>query len=173
MIEDLNKPEYFLPDVIKQVVEQAGLDLGMVLNFDYGYVDEINLRLVKKNATTAGKAKKFPLVWLVSPFITRKGESFDYFGVYKLRLLIVVNSQKDSSTPARYEKQYKLLLSKIARKVIEGLNQNEAIKSEVIRSYSETYNAFWGERQKSVFEDIVDVLELDEIEITILNNQNC
>ncbi len=173
MMEELNNPEYFLPDVIKEVVAWAALEMGIALNFDHGYVEEINQRLVKKNATTAGKLKKFPLVWLVAPFKSRKGESFDIFGKYKLRLLIVVNSKKDSYTHDRFEANYKPLLSKIARKVIEGLNENAAVKSEIIRAHDETYNAFWGERQKSVFDDVVDVLELDELEIEILNNQNC
>jgi hypothetical protein len=173
MNEELNNPEFFLPDVMQEVAAWAAIELNIPINFDHGYIEEINLRLTKKNSTAAGKLKKFPLVWLVSPFSTRKGESFDIFAKHKVRILIITNSQKDSNTRDRFDKQYKLLLSKIALKVIGGLNENKAIKSEITRPYNETYNGFWGERQKSVFDDVVDVLELEELEISILNNQNC
>ncbi len=172
----MNLPPYYLERVLPEIVEEVRVELGLeFLNFDYGYTPELNQKLDKKNATLPGRATKYPLIWLMLPFTIQRGGSFDWYGKTKVRILIIGSSAKMAYSPERFEKNYRGLLGEIGEEFLEILRGNEIIRTpfpgEV--DFEETFRPFWGDGQKSITDDMIDVLEFSDLDITINNNLNC
>lgn len=162
----MNAPHYHLPTVLEEVVEMVSEEMAILVSYGYGYIEEANFKMITK--------KKYPFVWLLLPFKVKKEGDFSIYGTSFATLIIVNSSIRDSDSPGRFRKNYELLNS-IKEKFLEHLNSHEAVNPvpSGLQEYEETFNPFWGERQKSVFDDIVDVLEISSLKIKINNNQNC
>jgi len=170
----LNNPPYYIEDVFKALVEEdLKEDLSLSnARFDYGYVEEINEKLKLMNDSEY--EKKYPLFWLVSPFTETKGESLSYFSSGTCRILIVASSATDSFSDQRYKNNLRGYLELLCKRFFELLEERiEVVRvPEGLRKRTETFRPFWGQSQKSVFDDKVDVLEIS-FEIQINNNLNC
>nr|MBA3971805.1 hypothetical protein [Bacteroidota bacterium] len=76
----MNDPEYILVDEMDTLVASVKAELSLpVLNYQYGYLRELQETLIEYSKTIQYSALKYPLVWLVQPFTVDRTNG-DYFG---------------------------------------------------------------------------------------------
>lgn len=172
----MNNPEHILVDVFGTIVTAAKTALGLsVLNYQYGYVRELNETLIQMSEGGEG-ASKYPLIWLVQPF-TISRRSGDYYGEVSIRFLIITSSVKDLKAKTRMADKYKTVLYPIYRTLITEIKNSGILTSaepnspEIEHRVTDRY--YWGEEQQSVLNDIVDCLDVDDMKLKIYNNLNC
>src|SRR5688500_16342153 len=107
----MNNPEYILVDVFAEIVAATRVALGLpVLNYQYGYVTELNETLKQYSETAEYAVKKFPLVWLQQPFTVERG-TVGFFGEVKdLRLFIMNASEINLKASERLAGNFKTVI---------------------------------------------------------------
>lgn len=175
----MNKPPYYIVDALGSVAALVKDALNLDnLNYQYGYREELNIKLKQlTEATEAGlNLLKFPLIWVMQPFTVKKGDG-NYYGVTNdLEVWIMTGSDVNDFAEQRMTKNFKPLLIPIAESFIEQLDNASDYGISTAygqREYSQIDRYYWGEEQKSVFNDIVDCVQLSGIPINILHNSNC
>lgn len=177
----MNKPEYIFTDEMAIVVEAARVQLNTeepglwpVLNYQYGYVEELNETLKQFEDDPSKFDKKFPLVWVAEPFVTTRGDA-SIFGVVEPDIFIIHTTDKNWKAAERMTNNYKpvlfpiyrQLLTEIVKSVVFSHQSPEAIPHKVTKGY------YWGEAQKTVLNDAVDCLKISALKLRINHNHNC
>jgi hypothetical protein len=170
----LNNPEYIVVDELGAVVEavKTALDLG-ALNYQYGYVEELNQTLTQWAKDPEYSLLRFPLVWVMQPFTIVRGKPGIYGSVEGLRIFIIQSSQKTLRAAERMEGNFKEVIYPIYRELLNQLNESVAFVDAPQRKHRFTDRYYWGEAQQSVLSDVVDCSEISNLELDIHNNQNC
>lgn len=170
----MNKPEYIVVDEIGTVVEAVKTSLELdVLNYQYGYVEELNETLQQWSKNPDFAVLKFPLVWAMQPFTIVRGEQGIYGSVEGLRVFIINSSEKTQKAAQRMEDNFKEVIYPIYREFMEQLNVSVAFVDSPNRRHRFTDRYWWGEAQQAVLNDVVDCSEISQLELKIHNNQNC
>lgn len=177
----MNKPEYIVVDEMGAVVDAVRVNpdlalLGMVLNYQYGYVKELNEILTQWAETSEHSPKKFPLIWLEQPFNIVRGESAAYYGRIELmRIFIMMQTDGNYKAADRMANIYKTTLYPIYRELLRQLTLTTAFSTNVLEKIRHTVQDryFWGEGQASVLDDKVDCMILTIRDLQIQNNFNC
>lgn len=173
----MNNPEYILVDVFGEIVTAVKQELGFAeLNYQYGYVQELNQTLQQWNQTPEFASKRFPLVWLAQPFTVRRGDTPGFYGKTQgLSLFIVHHSTATMTAPERMEQTFKPILYPIYRSLLQKISDHLAFSApwlnEIPHRLTDRY--YWGEQQQTVLNDIVDCLIVSDLELFVNHNENC
>lgn len=171
----MNNPEYILTDEMETIVASVKTALGLsVLNYQYGYIEELNETLKQMEADPQKFNLKFPLVWLAEPFDTVRGDK-EVYGEANPDIFIINTTTKTWKAKERMEYNYKPILYPIYRNmliqfVLSTVFNNvsvDAIPHKVTKGY------YWGEAQKTVLNDAVDCLKISGLKLRIHNKQDC
>lgn len=170
----MDNPEYILTDEMGVVVEAVKTQAALpTLNYQYGYVEELNETLKQYEADPTKYNQKFPLVWLAEPYDLERGKAGIY-GTYTIDLFIINTTDKTWKATERMAQNYKPILLPIYREWLSQIvlstvfaEQNvEVIQHRVTKGY------YWGIQQQSVLNDAVDCLKISA-KLKVHNNQNC
>lgn len=166
----MNTPPYILVDEMETVVAAVKTALALpVLNYQYGYVTELNETLNEYSKTAAFKALKFPLVWLAQPF-TVKRDSIEYFGRATVDVFIFNRTDKILKAADRMANNFKPTIYPIYRELIEQISRHAAFDNQddsAIRH--ETTDRYYWDGINPTITDIVDWMYIKGLEINIRN----
>lgn len=170
----MNNPEYIVVDEIGAVVGAVKTSLNLdVLNYQYGYVEELNETLQQWSKNPDYAVLKFPLVWVMQPFTIVRGKRMVYGSVEGLRIFIINGSNPNLKAAQRMTDKFKPVIYPIYREFMAKLNKHKAFVHCLERKHRFTDRYYWGEAQQSVLNDVVDCSEISNLELEIQNNQNC
>jgi hypothetical protein len=168
----------YLPDIMEGVVarvsaafEARSVDPFPVF-FDKGVYSQVSKNIYANNPD------KFPLVWLVMPFTTKR-ENFSIYGEVRCELIIVMptdskftqQQRDDISFKPRLLPIYKVLLQEIARERWFSLKSPNVWHNQTIRPY-------WGggdvngSDTPNLFKKEVDAISISNLLLSI-RSQNC
>lgn len=145
-----------------------------VLNYQYGYVDELKETLAQMAKTPAFAVKKYPLVWLVQPFTIARGE-LGWFGTLENgRLFIIAPSEKTLKAQGRMSTVFKPVIYPIYTEILNQVVISSEFDQLDVDSLSHkiTDRYYWGEEQQKVISDVFDCLEISQLKLKIHNNPN-
>lgn len=174
---------YILYEVIGEVVEQVRLALAekagvdpeaYVLNYQYGYLEELDETLQQWSKDPNSNTRMFPLVWLKPRFkIVRGGAQSQFFGeVRDMRLFVLHSTTPGLKAKERLEQNYKPVIYPVYREILEQLNQHAAISHEVNRAHAVIDDFYWGDQQQSYLAGPVDCLTIENLNLQI-NTKTC
>lgn len=173
-----NADDQLISGILYEVKEALNLD---VLNYQYGYVTELNETLKQWSDTKTFSELKFPLVWLAQPFTISRGKLGFYGSVDDLRIFIINETTPDLKATQRMEGNYKTVIYPIYRELMNQLAIHPAFSNPTsgIMTTPQTFQHnftdryYWGEAQQSVLNDVVDCSEISGLKIDIHHNHNC
>jgi len=166
----LNNPPYILVDELETVVTAVKTALNLsVLNYQYGYVTELNETLNEYNKEAEFRPLKFPLVWLAQPFPVKR-DSFEYFGRATLDIFIFNRTDVNLKAVDRMTNNFKPTIYPVYRELIEQLSMHTAFMNEDDQAIRhETTDRYYWDGINQTMTDIVDWMYIKGIEITIKN----
>jgi hypothetical protein len=172
----MNRPPYILTDVFAEVVEQVRVALGLEkLFYQFGYLDELNETLKQRDENpSAAEELKFPMIWLSQPFnVDHDANKTHLYGSTVVRVFIMNKSNQTDKASKRVTDNFKPVLIPIYVELLEQLNNHIAISYEMGgRPHTHTERYWWDEQQE-VFQSVVDIIDIQDLEISINNNENC
>lgn len=171
----MNDSEYILTDEMETIVAAVKTALGIsVLNYQYGYIEELNETLKQYEADPVKFEQKFPLVWLAEPFDTERGDK-EVYGESNPDIFIINTTTKTWKAKERMDNNYKPILYPIYRSLLDQLVLSVVFNHVSVDSipHKVTKGYYWGEAQKSVLNDTVDCLKIKFPKIRIHNKQEC
>lgn len=181
----MNNPEYFITDIMREVValtaqlliddpKEVNFQDGFEINYQFGYVTELNQLMVNWSKLDAFAAKKYPLIWFRQP-VTIIRDSPNYYGrIDNATLFIIQQTDKNIRAEERMETVFKPKIYPIYRKLFEAMNLvSDKITMEYFRPHNLVDRYYWGTGQAEEINDAVDCLEINSIKLIIENNQNC
>ena len=170
----MNNPEYILVDEIGTVVAAVKTALNLpVLNYQYGYVNELKETLASYDKTATYAVQKFPLVYLVQPFTITRG-NFRYFGkANNLEIFIINETVQDKKATQRMTDNFKPVIYPIYRQLIKQFAKAkpfaEAVPGRIVHKTTDLY--YWGEDQQSkMINEVFDCMLINGLNLTIKNN---
>ena len=179
----MNTPGFVFVDVFAEVVAEVlaslqleeGAEVWPVLNYQYGYIKELNQKLVNWNTAPETSNLRFPLVYVAQPFQINKGLDNNFGVTQDLRVFVMNSSNKDWTAEERMVNNFKPILYKIYHQLLIEIDLHTAFVTQhdklIRHGLIDRY--YWGEQQKQVLDDVVDCLELRNLQLTVDNNYNC
>lgn len=167
----MNRPPYIITDVFTDIIAAVAAKLGKPVYSYYGYIQELDETLIQYNQSPALFDKKYPLVWLSQPFTITAGKLPQlYAELSELRMFIIKDSVKEWKAKDRMEKNYKPVIYPIFYELINQMALSKAfIGYKAKMNYQFTDRYYWGELQKNVLNDVVDIIEVKFTNIKISN----
>lgn len=174
----MNRPPFIIVDVFTSIVSRVSVaintEIGKPVAFHYGSVVELNETLQQYGESPAKYLNKFPAIWLSQPFTVTEGNGAGFGKVDELRLFILTGSDKNWKSKTRMDNNYKPILypivSELKNQIFEAA-EFMAIPSKLNIKQTDWY--WWGESDKAVLNDVVDIIELRIFNLIISNNLNC
>jgi hypothetical protein len=164
---------YILYEVMGEVVEQVRQALSLpVLNYQYGYLEELDATLQQYAQDPNYAAQRFPLVWLKPRFKILRTSTAYYGEVKDLRLFVMHATDPDLKAKDRLERNYKPVIYPIYHALLEQLNQHPAISAEYHRAHVVIDDFYWGDTQGSYLAGPVDCLTIENLTLSI-NTKPC
>jgi hypothetical protein len=171
----MNDPEFYMVDEIGTLVNNMGTKLSMNINYQYGYLMELQNTLKEYSKTVEFSAKKYPLLWLVQPFsINRKDGG--YYGDTTLRMFIIQESEKGLRASERMTETFKPVIYPIYRELISQILDAGHLFDGLMGGnlpHTVTDRYYWGEDQQNIINDVFDCMEISNMKLKISNKQNC
>lgn len=171
----MNNPEYFLVDEIGGLVRNLNTKLAFNINYQFGYLMELQATLKEYSKTIQYSSLKYPLIWLVQPFTINRQDG-GYYGDATLRIFIIQESEAGLKARERMEQKFKPVLYPIYRELIsQFLNATNIFYGLMGGNlpHNVTDRYYWGEDQQSVINDVFDCMEISNMKLKISNKQNC
>lgn len=183
----MNNPEYILVDefgvkdpvtdlLTSGILFDVKTALGLpALNYQYGYVKELQEHLEQWGKSEAKAALKFPLVWIKQPFtVVRNTQGF--FGIVSdLSMFVIHSTAPELKAKKRMTDKFKPVIYPIYREIINQIDLSPVFSNlgipDIPHRFTDRY--YWGEDQKTVIPDAVDVMEINFQTLRITNNSNC
>jgi hypothetical protein len=171
----MNNPEYILTDEMEAIIAavKKALDLS-VLNYQYGYVEELNETLKQWEEAPDKYTGKFPLVWLAEPFTITRGD-YRKYGTADVDLFVINTTDKTWKAAERMANNYNNILFPIYREILKQVSIRPAFShnTENKMSHRLVKGYYWSEAKQSVLNDIVDCLKISGLRLEISHNKNC
>lgn len=168
----MNRPPYIITDVFTSIVAEISAILATPVYSYYGYIKELDERLVQYNQSPASFDKKYPLVWLSQPFtITRVNA--DYYGDVMLRIFIIHQSEKTLKAAERMTQNFKPVMYPIYLELINAISNHtelfeRSMNGHVPHDVTDRY--YWENKDIT---DVIDCMEISNLKLKIANNPNC
>ncbi|HYD90285.1 MAG TPA: hypothetical protein VEA37_02220 [Flavobacterium sp.] len=178
----MNNPEYIPIDELALIVEATRLQLvenGMTLpylNYQYGYIRELNATLIQMDSNNIDKEKRFPLVWAEQPFVISRGSSAAYFGEIDIwRVFIMDYEPVTSKAKQRVNGHFKTKIWPIYRELLRQVDLSVAFSTMGVERIAHTKQDifWWGDEQKAILDVPVDCSIVTFRKLQIANNPNC
>lgn len=146
-----------------------------VLNYQYGYVQELNETLQQWENDPVQQPLKFPLVWLAEPYNVDHSNPDLPGGTVDLELFIINKSGKTWKAEERMNANFKpviypiynQLLNQLAISPVTGVTSTDLIKHK----YSNRY--YFGENNRSVLNDVVDCMRVSISKLPLSEKADC
>lgn len=176
----MNNPEYILTDEMETIVAATKTALNdpegtfPVLNYQFGYIEELNETLKQMEGNPNQFDKKFPLIWLAEPFTIKRGIT-GIFGTAEVDLFIINTTNTTWKARERMDNNYKPVLLPIYRELLYQLILSVVFDIQSIDKLPHTLTKgyYWGENQQTVLNDSVDCLKIGRLFLPIHNKQEC
>lgn len=186
----MNNPPYILVDEFRLIVEAMRLSLAQLLtdnglttiNYDFGYIETLNMRLQAMGSNQETNILKFPLIWVRQPFTIIRNAWGKYGTTQGLDIFIIAGSTIGYNESERMEKIFKPIINPIYREFLRQIGLSKTAFSagpEDMRQHSETDFYYFGEvdnadrKKKAVFNDIIDTKRISDLTLLVNNNLNC
>jgi len=171
----MDKPQYILTDEMATIVEavKTALELSE-LNYQYGFVNELNETLKQYETDPTKFYKKFPLVWVEEPYDTVRGNAA-WYGTVNPNIYIINSTDKTWKASERMENNYKPVLLPIYMELLEQIVISPVFSEQAAEliEHKVTNGYYWGEDQKSVLNDAVDCIKIGSLKLRINKKTNC
>lgn len=171
----MNNPEFILVDEIETLVASVKTVLGIpVLNYQYGYIEELRQTLIQMEAP-GFDLLKYPLVWFVEPF-TETRESGDYYSDTSIELFIIHATDKTLKASERMAQVFKPVIFPIYRELVNQFTSAHHVFDIPVNTHlphKKTNRYYWGEEQQKKIADVFDCMHISNLKLKIKNNRNC
>lgn len=167
--------EYIITDEIESIVAATKNALGLsVLNYQYGYVEELNETLAQWEKDPAKYQVKFPLVWLAEPFDTNASGSNDYDQA-ELTLFIMNSTTAEYKAKDRMEVNFKPVIYPIYEELLNQICLSNAFTEmdPAKVQHRRTNRYYFGENKQSVLNDKVDCMKIGQLKLSISPKPTC
>lgn len=180
----INNPEYILTDVFGETNASGILVSGLlfdvkqalglpVLNYQHGYIEELNQTLTQWEQSPQFVDLKFPLVWVAEPYEPNRRDG-NFYGEEDVDVFIINSSQKEWKAKDRMQNNFKPVIYPIYRQLLEEIVfspvfpylASEQIPHKPINRY------FFGEAQQSVLNDVVDAMKVSFSGLKVSHQNN-
>lgn len=158
----MNQPPYIIEEVLQEVVDAASHALFRPVYFHYEVIKELNETLVQYQGSPNLFDKKFPLVLMKQPVTIAGSKLLEIYGeIDELTLFIITGSQASYKTRERIDKSYTPIVNPILYEL-----PNQMFLHEAFLGYPNHFKPratkypYWGEAQKNVLSEPVDVMEV-------------
>lgn len=172
----MNKPPYIVEHEIGEAVAATKTALALpVLNYQYGYIQEIDATLATNAKTKEQAEKSFPIVILKAGYRVVKGK-FGYYGVTNgLDIIVATNTKAEYKAAKRIDEKFSPVLIPIAEELLYQIGRRLAFGNAYpYRMPHGTINAyFFGNQKEAAVSDILDAIIIPGIELNVKNNPNC
>lgn len=147
-----------------------------VLNYQYGYIRELNETLIQYTSNDAFLPLKFPLVWLEQPFTVVRNEAPGYFGrIERLRFFICQQTDVNYKARQRMDLIFKPILYPIYWELLNGIDLSLAFltqsRYQIQHSFTDRY--YWGEEQQDNLADKIDCMVCTFNNLIVAHKQIC
>jgi hypothetical protein len=150
------------------------------IHFMYGHPLEIVKRLQELSESISYKDAKFPLIALFADFRIQRGERLDMYGTAKLNLIIANDTKPEYYAEERYSNNFVPILYPIYTEFMTQLRNHKQFefKSQDEIKHTLIERLFWGREglygnTANEFNDFIDCIEIQNLEITIRKKRNC
>lgn len=179
----MNDPAYIVVDEIKLVVDDLNVSMADFLtanslqqvSYSADTIEKMNEKLINLSKNQGTSQLKFPLIWVQRPF-TLKLLSFGWYASIKdLNIYIIHSTTKGFSWEQRQAQIYNRILYPIFTEFMRLLARSKAFTGTVPYhiGVDEADVYYWGEDQKNVLNDIVDIMLIRNPDMKVNNNANC
>lgn len=173
----LNDPEYIPVDELGSVAAKVKVNLALpVLNYQYGYIKELDETLLQWEKNPADAPNRFPLIWVEEPFNVVSGQSAAYYGkIEVLRVFVMNQTEKQLKSEERMTKNFKPIILPIIRDFLKEIDLSIAFHTQGVERIERTTQNryYWGESQASVLTTPIDCTIVTIRNLMIANNSNC
>lgn len=174
----MNKPPYIFVDVMGAVVARVKAKLGLVtLNYQYGYIRELNETLESWSKTPEDSVNKYPLIWVAQPFLIAH-ESFAWWGELQNGMIFIIQQSNSRRKAAeRMAEVFKAVINPIYYELLNQIARDPAFDVKGVDpaqiKHTEMDRYYWGEKQQTMINDVIDCKEISNLFLKINNNKNC
>jgi len=185
----LNEPEYILSEVLREVTASASVALTAndavnfptAINYQHGYVHELNEMLLQWGKSPAKEPLKFPLVWFAEFNVRETRGSLVWYSECKnIEVFFINKTDKNWKADERDTNNYNPVILPMYREWMKQLfdkrrelDFDQTVTNPQGVKHIKIKAPYWGEQQKTVLTDIVDCLKIEGLELLINNNPNC
>lgn len=172
----MNQLPYIVVDELGLVAAATGVAMDLTINYQYGYVRELNETLIAFSKTPTFEVLKFPLIWVAQPFTIQRGKLGWYGTVKGGRIFFIQQSTKTKKAKDRMTDVFKPLLYPMVDEFLRQLKRSPAFSIGELATleYKMTDRYYWGEGQQSVLNDVIDCIEFSDFtNLLVNNNPNC
>lgn len=171
----LNNPPYCLTDELKLVVDKLNTKLSLSVNYQYGYISELNQTLIQQGRDESKYLIKFPCIYIAQPFVINVPGSDETLGTYygnveKLRIFIMTSTNSERKAATRMSEVFKPILYPIKDELLNQIFRHNSFISDKIPAHKQIDWYWWGNEQQTYLSDKVDCIELSNIEFKIKNS---
>lgn len=164
----------YIPDLVAEVVAKVNAVLSarptnpLNVYFDFGHHKEVMKNLTLKEESIS-KPPKYPLVWLVTPFMETSTKS--KYTTCNLRLIIVNDTQENYTMPERRDNVFLPILYPVFAELLNQFEKSTKFSFVPPLSYEkmDLQYARVDSTGKNLLNDAVDVIDLRLKDIQVNN----
>lgn len=165
----------YIVDIIGSVVSEVNETIPC--EYLYGHPLEITNILSSWGKDDTKKFSRFPLICLYQDFEETKGENQMINSLVSLKVVIITNTEKDYNSIERYTNTFKTVLYPLYNLFMDKLAHSGMINNSdpALIPHKKIDRLYWGKfnlygNTGSMFNDYIDAIELQNLELEILNN---
>lgn len=140
-----------------------------VLNYQYGYVEELNQTLEQWTKSDEFGSKKLPAVYIPQPF-TIDRNNVNFYGDITFDILLFASTEKDWKAAERIERVFEPILYPLYLQILEAIKQSIIFDVQYFIPHKQTDFYYW-ENQDKYLTDKVDCLKMSDVKLRIKNKQ--
>ena len=170
----MSSSEYILTEELEAVATAVKIALGLgVLNYQYGYVEELIETLGQMEADRAKFEDKYPLIWVAEPYEVRRDDA-SIGGVATVDIFIINQTEKTWKAKDRMENNFIPVIYPIYRELMKQIRMSVAFDHPFKNPTHTTVNRYyWGENSRSVLNDVVDAMKISGAKLRICLKPDC
>lgn len=143
------------------------------LYYMFGHPKEVVARLQELTQGTTTKDKKYPLIALFADIPVDK-KIIGFYGSAKMTIIIATLTDPKLTAEQRIEKTFKPILQPIKEQLVNLIYRHKQFSFPDELNYTEIEHYYWGKaglygNDGNIFNDYIDAIELNNIEVLIKN----
>jgi hypothetical protein len=164
----------YIPDLVGTVVEKVNAVFSsrpanpFNVYYEFGHHEEVLRQLIYKEQNPS-KPKKYPLVWLVTPFEEDR-RTVGIYGVATLHFVIAFDTQNTYSMPERRDNVFLPYLYPVYHELINQLMLSKSFATAGQLPHIKTDIQYAKVTEgENLFNDFVDVVDVKNIRVQVKN----